>query len=138
MATQKKEVIEMMNGRECKVLTFASGKAYFYSKFKARESRLANALVYKSISGSAEEMASGQIQINLGTVLANFEGLLDVFCVRVEDNTGTEVPKVGVVGFFDSLETNEGSEVQAVLLDSLVTCLSTGVLEVQGGRAKKA
>lgn len=98
-----------IKGRECEEIKIGEHTYYFISKFKGKEYRVIQEMVYGQMNLEDKKDAK-----NMGVFLANIPLLFELLCLQIDDGT------IGVSEkFLDNLEMEDYNKVQDRILSGV-------------------
>lgn len=100
-----------IKGRECEEIKIGEHTYYFISKFKGKEYRVIQGMVYGQMN-----LKDKKDEKNMGVFLANIPLLFELLCIQIDDGT-IEVSEK----FLDNLEMEDYDKVQERVLSGVTS-----------------
>lgn len=100
-----------IKGRECEEIKIGEHTYYFISKFKGKEYRVIQGMVYGQMN-----LKDKKDEKNMGVFLANIPLLFELLCIQIDDGS-IEVSEK----FLDNLEMEDYDKVQERVLSGVTS-----------------
>jgi hypothetical protein len=100
-----------IKGRECEEIKIGEHTYYFISKFRGKEYRVIQGMVYGQMN-----LKDKKDEKNMGVFLANIPLLFELLCIQIDDGT-IEVSEK----FLDNLEMEDYDKVQERVLSGVTS-----------------